>query len=221
MIEIRRVSTAAEYRAVEDLQKEVWACDEREIVPAIHMIPASHVGAILLGAFDGEAMIGFAYGFPGFEGEHRIIHSDMLAVRASYRDRGVGRDLKLAQREHALAAGIHRITWTFDPLQSRNAYLNFVRLGVTADRYIRDFYGTTSSPLHEGGTDRLWVTWDLDGASPLRGGEERRIAIPSRATDVRTWRERTRHEFEDAFAAGFVVRGFERGAEMSEYVLTR
>lgn len=208
MIDIREVRGHDELRAVEELQKEVWDCSDLEVLPAIHMIAAREVGAILLGAFDGATLVGFVYGFPGFEGDARVIHSDMLAVRDDYRDRGLGRALKLAQREHALARGVDRITWTFDPFQTRNAYLNFTKLGVTADRYLRDFYGATTSPLHTAGTDRLWVTWHLHGRPPLRDTQER-IAITSR--------EETREAFERAFARGLIAAGFDR--ERSAYVM--
>jgi predicted GNAT superfamily acetyltransferase len=209
-MEIREIRGQRDLRAVEDLQKEVWACDDREILPALHMIAAREVGAILLGAFDHDVLVGFVYGFPGFEGEHRVIHSDMLAVRTAYRDRGLGRALKLAQREQALARGVDRITWTFDPLQARNAYLNLARLGVTADRYLRDFYGETTSPLHASGTDRLWVTWHLHGR-PRVEELPRRVAI--------TDRETTRLDFERAFADGLIAIGFDR--DRAEYILGR
>jgi predicted GNAT superfamily acetyltransferase len=207
-MDIREIRGHAELRAVEELQKEVWGCSDLEVLPAIHMIAAREVGAILLGAFEGGTLAGFVYGFPGFEEEMRVIHSDMLGVRDAYRNRGVGRALKLAQREQALAQGIDRITWTFDPFQARNAYLNFTRLGVTADRYLRDFYGETTSPLHTGGTDRLWVTWHLHGRPPIEATSER-IAIASR--------EKTRDDFERAFAKGLIAIGFDR--ERSEYVM--
>src|SRR5688572_5204506 len=121
-MDIREIQRHDELRAVESLQKEVWGCSDLEVLPAIHMIAAREVGSIIVGAFDGQELIGFAYGFPGFEGKHRVIHSDMLAVRESYRDRGVGQALKLAQRDAALARDVDRITWTFDPMQTRNAF---------------------------------------------------------------------------------------------------
>lgn len=201
MIDIREVRGRDELQAVEALQKEVWDCNDLEVLPAIHMIAAREVGAILLGAFDSTELVGFAYGFPGFEGEHRVIHSDMLAVRAAYRDRGLGRALKLAQRDAALARGVDRITWTFDPQKTRNAVLNFEKLGVVADRYLRDFYGDTSSPLHAGGTDRLWVTWHLRERPAFQASAER---VPV------TTREETRHAFERAFASGLIAVGFDR-----------
>ena len=220
-MQIREITSLDELRVVEQMQREVWRVADVEVLPALHMIAAREVGALILGAFDGGTMMGFTYAFPGFEGEHRVLHSDMLAVREEYRDRGVGRALKLAQRDAAVARGIDRITWTFDPLQARNAYLNFVHLGVIADRYLEDFYGTTTSPLHQLGTDRLWVTWFLHGrrsnASP-----ERRIEIPSDIVNASSdWRMNTRAAFQAAFADGLVATGFVRGESVSAYLLTR
>ena len=208
-MDIREIRSVDELHAVEALQRDVWGVTDLEVLPAIHMIAAREVGAIILGAFDRGEMIGFVYGFPGFEGEHRVIHSDMLAVRETYRDHGVGRALKRAQRDAALARGVNRITWTFDPMQARNAYLNFAILGVTANRYLRDFYGMTTSPLHAQGTDRLWVTWNLKGQAEARPHTSARIEISA---------GNLRHAFERAFADGFVVTGFERPGS---YILTR
>jgi predicted GNAT superfamily acetyltransferase len=110
-----------------------------------------------------EKLVGFAFGFLGREHGQTTIHSHMLAVLESYRHLDLGRRLKLAQRERALAMGIREMTWTFDPLQSRNAHFNFAKLGVVSDTYKVDFYGPeTSSVLHRNGTDRLWVRWLLD-----------------------------------------------------------
>ncbi|HEY8669909.1 MAG TPA: hypothetical protein VIL63_03640, partial [Terriglobales bacterium] len=89
-------------------------------------------------------------------------HSDILAVKTSYRNRGIGYQLKIAQRQRALAMGVTAMTWTFDPLRSRNAHLNFQKLGVICDSYRADFYGPrTSSPVNSNGTDRMWVTWRM------------------------------------------------------------
>jgi predicted GNAT superfamily acetyltransferase len=222
---IRALGTLDDFRAVEELQQKVWHVSDREIVPALHFIPAVAVGAIVLGAFEGDRMVGFVYGFPGFEGEHRIIHSDMLGVVPEMRSRGLGVALKLAQRDAALAKGIDRITWTFDPLQARNAHLNFTRLGVTSDRYLRDFYGETTSPLHRIGTDRLWVTWDLRGPRPATRSDLR-IEIPRDVNalpveEAMQWRARTREQFEDAFAKGYIVTGFEKSSYIVDLVTDR
>jgi len=216
VITIRDLRGHDDLHAVESIQREVWSVSDLEIVPAVHLIPALEVGAILLGAFDGGDLVGFVYGFPGFERGEKIIHSDMLGVRESHRDRGLGRQLKFAQRDRALAAGVEQITWTFDPMQSRNAHLNFTRLGVTSDRYIRDFYGQTTSPLHRGSTDRLWVRWNLRGTSSP--ASTARIEIPT--TFDEAWRERTRRQFEEQFAKGLQVTGFERGETRSAYLLS-
>lgn len=162
---IRDIELISEMREVEALQKEVWACDDRDIVPFTILAATREIGAILVGAFDGSSLIGFAYSFIGREDERMVHHSHMLAVKPTYRNVNLGYKLKLAQRDRALAQGITRMTWTFDPLQSLNAYFNFAKLGVVADAYKTNFYGeATSSFLHQigNGTDRLWVTWHLD-----------------------------------------------------------
>src|SRR5687768_5388208 len=162
---IRDIELISEMREVESLQKDVWECDERDIVPLTILIATRELGAILIGAFDGSLLIGFAYSFVGREDERMVHHSHMLAVRPTYRNLNLGYKLKLAQRDRALAQGITRMTWTFDPLQSLNAYFNFAKLGVLSDTYKINFYGeATSSFLHQigSGTDRLWVTWPLD-----------------------------------------------------------
>ena len=159
---IRDIDRLSEMHEVEELQKEIWGVADRDIFPALALLPMKELGCILIGAFDRDQMVGFVFGFPGFKNGQVLIHSDMLGVRPSYRAFGLGQKLKLAQRNQALAMGIDKITWTFDPLQSVNAHLNFARLGVIADRYEIDFYGDTSSFLHRIGTDRLWVTWLLN-----------------------------------------------------------
>ena len=161
---IRNVKSEAEHRQVEEIQKEAWGFNDLDIVPAATLIATQHAGGIVLGAFDGDRMFGFAYAFPGFEHGRASMHSHMLAVRPENRNAQAGFYLKLAQRELTLEKGLDEITWTFDPLQSLNAHLNFAKLGVVSRRYLVNFYGeTSSSPLHQGfGTDRLWVSWLLN-----------------------------------------------------------
>lgn len=149
-------------REIEQLQREIWGVSDLDVLPALALRPQKAVGAILMGAFAQGRMIGFVFGFPGILNGETIIHSDMLGVLSAYRSQSVGYLLKCAQRQAALALGVKRITWTFDPLQSRNAHLNFSKLGVVADRYLVNYYGETSSFLHRFGTDRLWVSWLLD-----------------------------------------------------------
>ncbi len=162
---IRDIELISEIRQVELLQKEVWACDDRDVVPLTLLVATREMDAILIGAFDGLSLVGFAYSFVGRENQRMVHHSHMLGVSPAYRNLSLGYQLKLAQRERALAQGVTRMTWTFDPLQSLNAHFNFSKLGVVADNYKINFYGeTTSSFLHGNGTDRLWVTWPLDSA---------------------------------------------------------
>jgi chorismate synthase len=153
-----------ELHAVEEIQKEVWGFSDLDVVPHATLVATQWAGGMVLGAFEGNRMVGFVYGFPGYENGRVSIHSHMLAVRPDSRNFHVGFFLKLAQRQRALSQGIAEITWTFDPLQSLNAHLNFSKLGVISQRYIVNFYGeATSSPLHQGfGTDRLWVRWLLN-----------------------------------------------------------
>jgi predicted GNAT superfamily acetyltransferase len=160
---IRDIELISEMREVESLQKEVWECDDRDIVPLTLLVATRELGAILVGAFEGSLLIGFAYSIVGREDESLVHHSHMLAVRPTHRNLNLGYRLKLAQRDRAITQGITRMTWTFDPLQSLNAHFNFAKLGVVADTYKINFYGeTTSSFLHQIGTDRLWVTWPLE-----------------------------------------------------------
>ncbi len=159
---IRDIDTAGETREVEQLQKEVWGIPDLEVVPLSQLIAAKTSGGVLIGAFDGPNLIGFAYGFVGHENGETVHHSHMLAVKPEYRSRDLGFRLKLAQRERVLKQGIKIMTWTFDPLQSLNAFFNFRKLGVVADRYFIDFYGFgAASFLHRNGTDRFWVTWHV------------------------------------------------------------
>ena len=159
---IRDIGAGAEMRAVEELQKEVWGLPDLDVVPLSHLVAAKTAGGVLLGAFDSETLVGFVYGFVGYEHGRAAHHSHMLAVKTAYRNFNLAHRLKLAQRERVLAQGINIMTWTFDPLQSLNAHFNFNKLGVVADRYFINFYGEDAvSFLHQNGTDRLWVTWRL------------------------------------------------------------
>ena len=162
-IMIRDLESIEDLRQIPDVEKEVWGSDDRDTVPVLLLIAAREAGSILLGAFDDQQLIGFAFGFPGLEHGQVSIHYHMTAVLPRYRNLNLGYQLKLVQRERALAAGVRHITWTFDPLQARNAHFNFAKLGVVSDRYKIDFYGREStSVLHRNGTDRLWVSWLLD-----------------------------------------------------------
>jgi predicted GNAT superfamily acetyltransferase len=166
-IVIRDLKSFHDLKEVEAVEREVWELSDLDTTPLTLAIATQQAGSLWLGAFDGRELVGFAFGFLGVEHGRPNLHSHMLAVRAPYRNSDLGYKLKLAQRERVLAMRINgtrisEVTWTFDPLQSKNAHLNFAKLGVIAQSYKIDFYGPeTSSTLHRNGTDRLWVKWPL------------------------------------------------------------
>jgi len=166
-ITIRDLRTLEDLKQVEAVEREVWALSDRDTMPLTVIVATKESGSVWLGAFDGPKLVGFAFGLLGLEGNRPNIHSHMLAVLEPYRNLDLGHKLKLAQRERALAMRIGdlritEITWTFDPLQSRNAHLNFAKLGVISESYKVDFYGPeTSSVLHRNSTDRLWLKWPI------------------------------------------------------------
>ena len=154
------IDSVSDMHQVEALEKEIWGCDDLDVLPATILSASREVGGVLVGAYNDQSLVGFVYGFPGLEDGEITHHSHMLAVKPSQRNLNLGYKLKLAQRDRVLAQNIKRITWTFDPLQSLNAYFNFNKLGVVADKYKVNFYGeSTTSFLHQFGTDRLWVSW--------------------------------------------------------------
>jgi predicted GNAT superfamily acetyltransferase len=173
-IEIRPIETEEEYRAVEQLQREIWGAQDIEIVAHEMLMTAHKNGGVMLGAFDREKLAGFVFGFVGLTPDGRVKHcSHMAGVAADYRDRNVGYALKLKQRDQALAQGIELVTWTFDPLESRNARFNFHKLGATCDTYLRNFYGAMRDALNAGlPSDRFQVNWLIGSSrveSRLRG----------------------------------------------------
>ena len=164
-VELRDVETSGEMRAVEQLQREVWGIPDLDVVPLSHLAAVKTAGGLLIGAFDGDDLAGFVYGFPAIEHGGLTHHSHMLAVAPEYRGLHIGERLKFAQYQRVLEQGIATISWTFDPLRSKNAHLNFRKLGVTCETYYVDFYGDdATSFLHQNGTDRLWVLWHVDEA---------------------------------------------------------
>lgn len=167
---LRSLDSAQDFDAAVALQRHVWGDDFTDLVPAALLRVVQHVGGVAAGAFtDTGELAGFVFGVSGIR-DGRLSHwSDTLAVREEYRDRGLGEALKRFQRNLLLPLGVERVYWTFDPLESRNAYLNFNRLGATAAEYRRDFYCATGSTLHEHiGTDRLVVQWEI-GAPRVAG----------------------------------------------------
>ena len=162
-ITIRDLDSIDDLQKLQAVEKQVWGMGDEDSLALTLAIALKAAGSIFVGAFEKEKMVGFAFGFLGREHGETTIHSHMLAVLEPYRHLDLGSQLKQAQRERAIAMGVHEMTWTFDPLQSRNAHFNFSKLGVVSDTYKVDFYGPeTSSMLHRNGTDRLWVRWILN-----------------------------------------------------------
>jgi len=161
--DIRPFASVAELHECVALQEETWGHGFSErVAPAILKV-AQILGGVAAGAYTGDgALAGFVFGMTGVRDGEVVHWSDMLAVRRGIRDRGLGTTLKAYQRRVMLAQNVQKMFWTFDPLQSRNAYLNFSKLGIVVREYVRDMYGETDSPLHRGiGTDRFIALWLL------------------------------------------------------------
>lgn len=214
------------------LQLEIWGYGDGDVVPRRVFMVTQHIGGQVIGAFDGDTIIGFAMSLPGYRDGHAYLHSHMLAVLPDYRNVGLGRRLKLAQRDDAIARGIDLMEWTFDPLEIKNAYLNIARLGAIVRRYQPDFYGPSSSPLQGGlPTDRLYAEWWLRSprVTGLLRGEAQPLSILERVTVPHTiyqWKQdagqrslaravqsNNREALESAFHRGLAVIGYERDSE--------
>ena len=230
-IVIRSCVGLEELRACVALQKEIWNFADEELVPLRMFVVAEKVGGQVMGAFDGAEMVGFALSVPGTRSGHPYLHSHMLGVRQKYRNSGLGRRLKLLQREEALSRGIELIEWTFDPLEIKNAYLNIEKLGAIARRYNINQYGITSSPLQGGlPSDRLIAEWWLKArrVENVLGGRRNSFetrqtvevpaaiyewkALPEARAKARQVQETNRNAFLQAFADGVAVIGYERDA---------
>jgi predicted GNAT superfamily acetyltransferase len=241
-VTIRKCEALEEMQACFRLQKEVWKFADADLIPVRMFVVAAKIGGQVIGAFvqrndgrndhrDGESgLIGFALAIPGMRNGYNYLHSQMLAVRQQYRNGGLGRRMKLYQREEALARGFELMEWTFDPLEIKNAYLNIEKLGAIARRYNVNQYGITSSPLQGGlPTDRLVAEWWMKskrveavlGDAPRAEFECRaRIEVPAA---IYEWKaeaatrkqalavqQSNRERFNRAFAEGLSVLGYDR-----------
>lgn len=225
---IRPCESISDFQQCLDLQRETWEFSDLDVTPLRIYIISSRAGGPTYGAFDRDGkLVAFAHMYAMWEGLQRSFYSHMLAVRSEVRDQGIGRLLKLEQRKIALEQGIPRIVWTFDPLQSRNAYFNLEKLGAVTNTYEVNFYGHSSSSLHRGlDTDRLFVEWwvasrraecRIAGVRP-RMKIARRIEIPEDIGAVKArsmdeaieWQQKVRGEFLDAFQNGLHCVGLER-----------
>jgi predicted GNAT superfamily acetyltransferase len=236
---MRTCTSLAEFDECVRIQKAVWRFDDLETVPSDVFIVALKTGGQIIGAFEGERQVGFTLAFLAAHDRETYLHSHFAAVLPEFQGAGIGQLLKLAQREDALKRGIRLIEWTFDPLALMNAHFNLNRLGAIVRRYIPNFYGVTSSPLHGSiPTDRFVAEWWLESdhvkgtvAGERRGpqGEARKITVPRNTTELLRSgsseagdiQDRIRLEFTESFAAGFEAVGVEFQDSTASYVLRR
>jgi predicted GNAT superfamily acetyltransferase len=230
---LRNCTTLVEFDQCVTLQKEVWGFSDAELVPLRIFSLAPKIGGQVIGAWDGETLVGYAMAIPGNRYGHPYLHSHMVAVKEGYRDTGLGRKLKLFQRDDAIAHGYELMEWTFDPLEIKNSYFNLERLGAIARRYNVNQYGITNSRL-QGllPTDRLVAEWWLTSKrvnTLLASGHllathvEERVAVPRQIYDWKaTTENRSKAEevqacnrslLQTAFARGLCCLGYERDSE--------
>jgi predicted GNAT superfamily acetyltransferase len=221
-ITIRHCHGIEEFEGCIRVERAVWKSSDIDVVPVPLFVVASETGGQVLGAFLGAEIVGFTLALAGWRDRRPYLHSHMTAVLEGYRDCGVGRRLKLLQREDALAHGIGLVEWTFDPLIAKNAHFNFARLGAIARRYMPNAYGITTSPLHASlPTDRLVAEWHLKSRRVTRvlAGKKRanrpskraaRITIPSNIDTLRKTRPSGARELQSAVHAEF-LKWFRKG----------
>jgi predicted GNAT superfamily acetyltransferase len=235
-IAIRALNHVDEFSQCVELQRQVWGFDDSDLVPARMFVVSRKIGGQVFGAWDGDRLVGYALAMPGDRNGHLYLHSHMLAVLADYRNAGVGRLLKLRQREDAIARGIDLMEWTFDPLEIKNAYFNIERLGAITRRYVPNQYGFTSSRLQAGlPSDRLVAEWWLRSKraeQALRGERsgvtvQQRIEVPAEINDWKAAGDaraaavqaRNRETLLRAFTSGQVALGYERTAAGGAFLL--
>jgi predicted GNAT superfamily acetyltransferase len=235
---VRKCERLEEFHQCVALQREIWGEADLEVEPATMFIVAAHTGGQVLGAFDGERMVGYTLAVVGFCDGVLFLHSHMTGVQQDYRDRGVGRMLKLFQRDEALGRGIRLIQWTFDPLELRNAHFNLNRLGAICRKYFPNLYGVTTSPLHRGlKTDRLLAEWHLDTKRVVAAIEElakdpvdapAQIELPAGlerwqredSPEVAKVQTRVRDEFTKWFSKGYAAVALRTPPGNRAYLLT-
>ena len=227
-ITIRPCTTLTEFEQCIQLQKDIWGDSERELVPSHIFVVAAKTGGQVFGAYDDGNLVGYLLGLVGWRTGVTYIHSHMAGVHPSYQNAGIGRRLKLAQRDDALARGIQLIEWTFDPLKLRNAYFNLVRLGAIVRKYLPDVYGITSSHLDGGRpTDRLLAEWWIGSQrvesilagqahEPVEGAA--RIFVPAKDVTVEV-QGSIRTQFQELFAQEFTATKVELNDEGMHYIL--
>jgi len=236
---IRECHGLSEFEACVQVERAAWKSADIDVVPLPLFVVAGETGGQVLGAFRGRELVGFTMAIAGWRNRKPFLHSHMTAVLKPYRDQGVGRRLKLFQREEALARGIALVEWTFDPLAAKNAYFNIMRLGAIARRYIPNAYGITTSPLHGAlRTDRLMAEWHLRStrvrrilagrrATPAFSKKAVRIAILAAIEDLKVTdsveaahlQNTVRAQFTRWFAKGYAATAVERNPLEMDYIL--
>jgi predicted GNAT superfamily acetyltransferase len=237
-MEIHKLTKQAEFAEAVRLQREIWGYADVELLPRRLFVVADKIGGQVLGAFDGARMVAFCLAIPGLKpGGSYYLHSHMLGVLPEYRDSGLGRMMKLRQREEALLAGIELIEWTFDPLEIKNAYFNIERLGAIVRRFVHNQYGTTTSHLHGGmPTDRCTAEWWIrserahaisEGRTFPRKPIEAEIEVPAAIAECRTSdparaleiQSSIAQQFTSHFERGLAIIGFEKTDASGKYLL--
>ncbi len=239
MIEVRALTEQAEFVEAVELQKTIWGFAEIELLPVRLFVVASKIGGQIFGAYDQGRMVAFLLAIPGLKsGGKYYLHSHMMGVAEGYRNAGIGKMLKLQQREQAIERGIELIEWTFDPLELKNAFFNIERLGAVVRRYVLNQYGTTTSTLHGGlPTDRCVAEWYVNSARvegllthgrldplPVAARIEVPAAIQQWKTEDPTRARETQaaisEQFQTHFRQGLAVSGFERGEAGGTYIFS-
>ena len=243
-VEIRQIKTVEEYNACVLLQRDVFGLPDLEISPRRHLIVSEQAGGWTLGAFVADELVGFVHHLAAVRGNEIFGYSHMMAVAAEYQNKGVGAQLKWAQRARALSEGRDFIKWTFEPVKARNAHFNLNRLGVVVRSYAVNFYGTDygEDPAQPAGglprmdSDRLFASWELNSPRVQALSERRDISVgaPDDVIEIsndftailksdpaaaKAEALRIREEFLRAFGAGLVCRGFERDEKRPRYLL--
>ncbi len=218
-ITFRACYDLTEFEQVAALQAKIWGDVPRELLPTHMLVAIAKAGGQIFGAFHDEQMVGYLLGLIGIKNGECYIHSHMTGILPDYQHCGLGYQLKLKQREDALARHITRVEWTFDPLKLRNAYFNFNKLGALAKTYLPNVYGTTVSHFDQGmPTDRLLAEWQLDSSRvvkilqhrpPIDYSTHHKIFVPQAGQNFRLQLE-IREKFQTAFAQGLIVTGVER-----------
>ena len=238
MIEVRSLTQNSEFQEAVALQRTIWGFDEIELLPVRLFVVATKVGGQVFGAYDNGRMVAFLLAIPGLKPQGKYyLHSHMMGVLSDYRNAGIGRMLKLKQREEALSRDVAVVEWTFDPLEVKNAFFNIERLGAVVRRYVLNQYGTTTSALHGGlPTDRCVAEWYLDDdrvtglihtEKLVRPPEAARIEVPIAIQDwklsnparARDAQASISAQFQEHFRAGLAVVGFERSEDKGTYIL--